>query len=264
MPLDVYSATGGINVIRGYATGSGSNGVYGVSTNTGGVGVVGNGSTTSGYGGEFNGFYGLQASNEAGLWTQLASSGYGAISNGNAFFNDVYLSDISCWASSCGPSDIRLKKDIKLVEGALDTILKLKPVSFYWKREKGNLQLVTDGSKRARSYGFIAQDVEKVLPDIVKHMKMPPVLPGKKPDPNVPKEGYLGLDYNGLIAPTVKAVQELYGKWSTDHDELAVLKADNDNEAAEIKQLKADNDNLRSLVAAQGRAIEGLKKAQAQ
>ncbi|MBY0428631.1 MAG: tail fiber domain-containing protein, partial [Alphaproteobacteria bacterium] len=53
-------------------------------------------------------------------------------------------------------SDARLKKDIKPLENALDTVMKLKGVSYTWK---------SNGDK---SYGVIAQDVEKVLPVVVK------------------------------------------------------------------------------------------------
>lgn len=70
-------------------------------------------------------------------------------------------------------SDIRAKTDIIDISGALDNILTLKPVSFTNKGENG----------RRLEYGFIAQDVLKVLPDLV----------FKKGD-------HLGINYVGFLA----------------------------------------------------------------
>ena len=53
-------------------------------------------------------------------------------------------------------SDIRLKTDIKTLNNSLEKIKKLNPVSFAWKK---------DG---VLSQGFIAQEVEWVLPELVK------------------------------------------------------------------------------------------------
>ncbi len=52
-------------------------------------------------------------------------------------------------------SDERLKKDITPLSHSLQSILALNPVSFTWK----------DSGKG--TYGFIAQDVEKIFPELV-------------------------------------------------------------------------------------------------
>ena len=55
-------------------------------------------------------------------------------------------------------SDRRLKDNIKTIPNALDKVLKLRGVQFQWK----------DKSKPQRQrMGYIAQEVEKVLPDQV-------------------------------------------------------------------------------------------------
>lgn len=111
-------------------------------------------------------------------------------------------------------SDRRVKTDITPLQedSGLAAIEKMKPVSFHWKnRESGtNLQ-----------YGFIAQDMMKILPDIVSNT-------GLKTE--YTPDGLLRIDYNGLIAPMVKSIQE--------------LKADNDNLRA---GLDAANDDIRRL-----------------
>ena len=52
------------------------------------------------------------------------------------------------------------------------------------------------------------------------------------------------LDYQGFISPMVKAIQELKTMFDSDHDAIAKLTADNDNEAAQIKALTARLDAL--------------------
>lgn len=85
-------------------------------------------------------------------------------------------------------SDERFKKDITAIESPLSKVLNLKGIAYDWKtneyKEKG-----FDGG---RHYGVIGQEVEKVLPEIVKE------------DP----EGYKGVAYTELIPILIEAVKE--------------------------------------------------------
>jgi hypothetical protein len=59
-------------------------------------------------------------------------------------------------------SDERLKKDIKPIESSLEKILGIKGVSYKWKNQS------SEGGKSSNMhYGVIAQQVEKVIPEIV-------------------------------------------------------------------------------------------------
>ena len=78
-------------------------------------------------------------------------------------------------------SDERFKDNIRDIHGALEAILNLRGVEFTWKKS---------GQK---SVGFIAQEVDKVLPQIV--------VKGK--------DGYLGLDYTKVIPYLVESIKEL-------------------------------------------------------
>ncbi len=81
-------------------------------------------------------------------------------------------------------SDISLKKDIQpLNYGILDKVLKLNPVSFYWKDENMD---------KDKHFGFVAQEVEKILPELVRQDSK-----GKKM-----------LNYDELIPYLVRAIQE--------------------------------------------------------
>jgi len=52
-------------------------------------------------------------------------------------------------------SDIKYKENIQKIDNAMELIYNINPVSFHWK------------SNGKKSYGVIAQEIEKVLPDIV-------------------------------------------------------------------------------------------------
>ena len=85
-------------------------------------------------------------------------------------------------------SDLRLKKDIHPLTDSLEKIMRLKPVNFKFK------------ANNEQSEGFIAQDIEKIYPELVSE------------NPN----GMKAVNYEGLIAPLIKAVQEL----KLENDEL--------------------------------------------
>jgi hypothetical protein len=81
-------------------------------------------------------------------------------------------------------SDVRLKSNITpITMNAIEKICKLESVSY----------VMTDNETQIR-YGFIAQEVAKILPDLIS---------GEE------SEGYIGLDYNGILTVAVKAIQEL-------------------------------------------------------
>lgn len=82
-------------------------------------------------------------------------------------------------------SDERLKNNITSLKNnnGLDLINNLRPVSYTWKDASWD---------QATQYGFVAQEVQKLIPDLV----------------SVKKDGMLNLNYEGLLAPMVKAIQE--------------------------------------------------------
>lgn len=78
-------------------------------------------------------------------------------------------------------SDQSLKKNIAPLQGSLSKILQLKGVSFDWK-ESGRSNI-----------GLIAQDVEKVYPELVQTDK---------------NTGLKSVEYGNLVAPLIEAVKE--------------------------------------------------------
>jgi hypothetical protein len=88
--------------------------------------------------------------------------------------------------TNTNPSDRRLKHRITPVSYGLKEILKLKPVSFYYN---------SDSANRQKQFGFIAQEVKKVMPDAVR-----PLSEGSQ---------YLGLEKDAIYVTLVNAIKEL-------------------------------------------------------
>lgn len=94
-------------------------------------------------------------------------------------------------------SDRRLKEDIKPITHALDKILRLKGVSYYWK----NLP------KTDRTLAVIAQDVLNVVPDIVTH------------------DGeHYGVNYSEIPAILIEAIKEQQDIIEVQRKEIQILK----------------------------------------
>ena len=89
-------------------------------------------------------------------------------------------------------SDIRIKENIKPLESQLEIIGKLNPVSYNKKENKETLEPY----KEKKEIGFIAQEVEEILPELISENK----------------EGIKSLAYGNMNAVLVKAIQELSAK----------------------------------------------------
>ncbi|NVK63036.1 MAG: tail fiber domain-containing protein [Flavobacteriales bacterium] len=119
-------------------------------------------------------------------------------------------------------SDKRLKQDIQSIENASELLSKLEGVTYSYRQD-----LKEEGRNLApgKQIGFIAQDVQKVLPEIVAQ----------------DKEGYLSVSYQSLIPLLVESQNEL----KSENDELkAMLK-----ETQEVnKQLQLEMESIKALL----------------
>jgi hypothetical protein len=85
-------------------------------------------------------------------------------------------------------SDVRLKENIQTINiNAIDSILQLVPKTY-----------IMTNNPNVKRTGFIAQEVQQILPDLINGIEG--------------EDEFLGLDYNGLLAISIKAIQELSAK----------------------------------------------------
>jgi hypothetical protein len=115
-------------------TGNGGIGVYGAANNESGVAVYGSLFTTGGY------------------------SGWGGYFNADVYCGGFYFG-----------SDRRLKKDIEPIKSAIGIVKQLTPVSYYYDTDRYP-EMGLDENRL--TYGFVAQDLEQVLPELVKEKNL--------------------------------------------------------------------------------------------
>jgi len=96
--------------------------------------------------------------------------------------------------TNTNPSDANLKENITDLTFGLNEILQLRPVSYDWKNNVAN---------QSTQYGFIAQEVQKVLPQLVTEFDS---YEDEKREVSIKR---LGLDKDAIFVSLVKAIQEL-------------------------------------------------------
>ena len=94
-------------------------------------------------------------------------------------------------------SDVRLKKNITTIDNALDKVLNLRGVEFDYKEND------------VHSIGVIAQEVEEVLPDLVRTDE---------------EDNFKSVAYGNLTAVLIEAVKELTAEVNTLKAELNTIK----------------------------------------
>ena len=103
-------------------------------------------------------------------------------------------------------SDANEKTNIENLKYGLNEVLKLKPVSFKWKKEKIGSYEVPNNQKEIK-LGFIAQELQEILPEVVETTEWKEL--EENPNILVEKEmPILGVSYSEIIPVTIKAIQE--------------------------------------------------------
>jgi hypothetical protein len=92
--------------------------------------------------------------------------------------------------SIAGSSDLRFKTNITPIENPLQKVLQLRGVNFDWNKNA----FPDRGFSESKAIGFIAQEVEKVLPEVVQTEKT--------------AEGYKAVQYDKVVALLVEAIKE--------------------------------------------------------
>lgn len=106
--------------------------------------------------------------------------------------------------ATASASDRRWKRNIHPLQSSLKKVSALQGVSFEWNMD----EFPDRGLKKGRQLGLVAQDVEKMIPELVSQ----------------DKDGYKAVSYTKLTAVLVEAVKE--------------LKAQNEKQQAEIERLR--------------------------
>ena len=127
----------------------------------------------------------------------ITDPGYTLTVNGTAWVTS------GAWSGS----DIRWKKNIKPLENSLSKLLQLQGVGFNWKKDEYPDLKFNDGPQ----IGFIAQDVEKIFPELV----------------TTDNNGYKGISYEKIVPVLTEAIKELH---------------------VSLEQLKKENSELKIII----------------
>ena len=177
--MNISSTTNPNSAIRGHTDGNG-------------FGVLAEATGATGFGAEA---YSYQS---YGLWAGTGdATTYAAFFSGDVFTSGNYLG-----------SDEKLKQNIKDLPGAMNIISQLHPKQYNYRQDE-NYKLMN--LPQGTHFGLLAQDVEKVLPGLVKESKFF----SSKADPtkseelkNAPDIDFKALNYTELIPVIIKAMQE--------------------------------------------------------
>jgi hypothetical protein len=154
--------------------------------------------------------YGVNSvsTNSFGIYASTGnSSSYAGYFDGNVFTTGSYQ-----------PSDRNFKQNIADLTSAMSVINQLQPKEYEY-RHDGNLKLMN--LPHGKHYGLIAQDVEQVLPNLVKETKFDAGRTASagtttatmaQSDAAKGEVNFKALNYTELIPIMIKAMQELSAK----------------------------------------------------
>lgn len=172
------------------------------------VGVWGSGSIGTYGGGGYNGVRGVGTLGVYGI----TNDPYGAAVYGEApwptamaayFDGNVGMSGV---CAPCTFSDAALKKNIRAFKGGLARVMALKPSSYELKTDEYASLSLPKGTQN----GLIAQDLEKVVPEVVQEMTVAqPVSEDEiKKGVRKPALKLKGVNYAALVPILIAAIQE--------------------------------------------------------
>ncbi|MBS1547362.1 MAG: tail fiber domain-containing protein [Bacteroidetes bacterium] len=220
-----------------YGTGPVNYGVYGKGSGTGqknyGVYGYGAGTGSENYGvvGSANG----GATNVRGVFGQapIGTNSYAVYSEGDQF---------SSTGSSWTTSDENLKTGIEDVGNGLDLIMQLEPKSYMFRTDEfPYLHLPGE-----HQYGLLAQDLEAVLPEMVRTIHRPADVDSTGAELN-PSMDFKAVKYDGLVPLLISAVKQQQAMIAELQDRItACCSATGDHRALQNTQAQGNPATLES------------------
>ncbi|MEO1450075.1 MAG: tail fiber domain-containing protein [Bacteroidota bacterium] len=161
--------------------------------------------------------------------TNATIANYGVLGRASTGPNDyaVFASGNLAYTGTFGQvSDRQLKKNIESIESALNTVMSLRPTSYTYRQDEFEGMSLPQGL----SYGFIAQEVEEVMPELVMEITHP--FEAEEEGAPLRFETFKGLKYTELIPVLTAAIQEQQEVIQAQQEAMAAMQA-------EIRDLQA-------------------------
>ncbi len=211
------------------------------------IGVFGYAKTDGGISTNNVGVVGLAQETNGGSATESYGL-YGEGSSGAAYFVGG--------TTNSGPafitSDQKIKRNVETVKNSLAIIQLLNPVTYDYKREEyPELHL-----SETKQYGFIAQELEKVVPELVKQSNKPEIK-NSKGEVISKSVSLKTVNYDGMIPILAKAMQEQQVLIDEQQKTNTALQTQI-NELKALLMAQSNNETLRNkqtLVLSDGNAV---------
>ena len=125
-------------------------------------------------------------------------------------------------------SDMRFKKNIFIIDNALDKVQALRGVNYFWRTD----EFKDRNFDTSPQIGLIAQEVEKIIPQVV----------------TTDAAGFKSVEYSKLVALLIEAVKEQQKKIDVLAAENQTLKNNSSSVNNEISTLKADVKSMHDAI----------------
>lgn len=140
-------------------------------------------------------------------------------------------------------SDQRVKKNVEPITDATDKLLALRGVTYQFRDD-----LPGEKFPEERQLGLIAQEVEKVVPEVVL----------------TDKDGYKSIAYQNLVALLIESAKDMHARGTSQEQQIVALEGKNSEQAHSISELKGELERQQAELA-QERAemlsqLDSLKK----
>ncbi len=141
--------------------------------------------------------------------------------DGDVFINGTGTISPSPWIVS----DARFKKDVVGIQNAMEMLKKFRPTQYHHK-SKNSWGMNFDDRL---SYGFIAQEVEKNFPELVKEQRKP-LTKDEKGNILTEEITFKAVNYTAIVPMLVKGVQEQQAEIESQSSALNTLKTELENQ----------------------------------
>ena len=143
---------------------------------------ISTGDTITGYHNFINGFAVNSIDSSDRFLVKSSNAGTQTVNNNVNVNGDLY-----CSGNVTAYSDARLKDDVTAITNALDKIVQIGGYNFTWNEQSGK--------NGQRDVGVIAQEIEAILPNVVKDV-----------------DGYKSVDYGRIVPLLIEGIKELYSE----------------------------------------------------
>lgn len=133
-------------------------------------------------------------------------------------------------------SDARFKQEIKPIGNALELISKLQGTTYLMDRDNFPDRNFNEGLQ----YGFIAQELQEVMPTVVK----------------ADEDGYLAVNYDAVVPVLVEGVKLQQEQLEAQEETMAAQSELIETQSTELASAKVDNEELKNQVSEQQVVLE--------